>query len=229
MTSIGWHAFYGCGLTSVTIGNSVTNIDYSAFDNCYRLIEIYNKSSLNITPEGPFGTFVYNAKNIYTEEGGSKLSTNENGYVIYTDGDEKILVAYTGTETELMLPAYITQIYQYTFYDCNNLTSVTIPDGVTDIGYAAFSDCAGLTNVTITDSVTNIGWGAFFDCCGLTSITIPSRVTSIDSQVFYGCSSLTSITFNGTMEEWNALSKETDWNYNVPAKQVVCTDGTINI
>ena len=106
---------------------------------------------------------------------------------------------------------------------------MTIPDSVTDIGYAAFSNCARLTNVTIPDSVTNIGWGAFFDCCGLTSITIPSRVTSIDSQVFYGCSSLTSISFNGTMEEWTALSKGTSWNYNVPATEVVCTDGTTSI
>ena len=93
----------------------------------------------------------------------------------------------------------------------------------------AFSYCNGLTSVTIPDSVTSIGNSAFYDCTGLTSITIPDSVTHIDDYAFNYCTSLTTINFNGTMEQWNAVSKGTNWKTNVPATQVVCTDGTVSI
>ena len=202
------YAFRDCiGLTSITIPASVTSIGGGAFSGCYRLIEVYNKSALSITA-GSYdnGGVAYYAKNVYTTEGGSKLSTDENGYVIYTDGDEKILVAYLGTETELTLPAYITQIYKYAFTGCTGLTSITIPGSVTSIGRSAFSGCTGLTSIIIPDSVTSIG-----------------------NYAFSGCTGLTSIAFNGTIAQWNAISKASYWKSGVPATEVVCKDGTVSI
>ena len=174
VTSIGKQAFENCsGLTSVTIGNSVTSIGYTAFSGCYRLVEVYNKSTLSITAGSSSNGYVaYYAKNVYTNEGGSKLTTDENGYVIYMDGYEMILVDYTGTETELVLPSYITKINQDAFYHGRGLTSVTISDSVTSIGCSAFRGCTGLTSVTIPNSVTSIGDSAFSGCSGLTSIIV---------------------------------------------------------
>ncbi len=231
VTSIDKSAFSGCtGLTSVTIPGSVTSIGEYAFNRCYKLVEVYNKSSLSITAGSEENGYVaYYAKNIYTEEGKSKLTTDENGYVIYTDGDEKILVAYLGTETELTLPAYITQIYNYAFRDCTGLTSVTIPNSVTSIGDYAFRGCTSLTSITFPNSVTNIGDYAFEGCTSLTSITIPNSVTRIEAAAFSDCTSLTSISFNGTIKEWNAITKSYYWKDNVPATKVVCTDGTVSI
>ena len=168
-TCIGYQVFYGCsGLTSVTIGNSVTSICFDAFSDCYRLVEVYNKSALSITAgSSSNGEVAYYAKNVYTNEGGSKLTTDENGYVIYTDQDEKILVAYHGTNTELALPSYITKINQYAFYNCKGLTSVTVGGSVTSIGDCAFFGCKRLASVTIPDSVESIGSCAFDECRNL--------------------------------------------------------------
>lgn len=254
VTTIPSYAFSYCsGLTSITIPDSVTSIGVAAFSDCYRLVEVYNKSSLLITAgSSDEGYVAYYAKNVYTKEGGSKLSTDENGYVIYTEGDQKILVAYIGTETEFLLPSYITKINQYAFYNCSGLTSIVIPDSVTSIGAYAFSDCSGLTNVTIPNSVTSIGnrafqycsgltsitipnsvtsigEDAFLFCAGLTSVTIPKSVTSIGKSAFWGCRGLTSVTYKGTKAQWKAVAKGESWNYDVPATQVICKDGTVSI
>ena len=250
VTSIGSSAFAYCrSLTSVAIGNSVTSIGSSAFYNCYRLIEVYNKSTLSITAGSSSNGYVaYYAKNVYTNEGGSKLTTDENRYVIYTDGDEKILVAYTGTNTELALPSYITKINQYAFYYCNGLKCVTIPDSVTSIGSSAFYNCTSLTSITIPDSVTSIGNSAFSGCSWLTSITIPDSVTSIGNSVFSWCLGLTSITipdsvtsignsafdrcirlktvfYAGTEEQWEAISIGYDNSALTSATRIYNSDG----
>lgn len=155
VTSIGSSAFDGCSnLTSITIPVGMTSIDDYAFFDCWRLVEVYNKSSLSITAGSSSNGYVASyAKNVYTTEGSSKLSTDENGYVIYTDDTEKILIAYHGKETALSLPNGITTINQYTFYDCNSLTSIIIPNSVTIIGQYAFSDCTSLTKITFKGTI----------------------------------------------------------------------------
>ena len=212
-------AFYYCrSIISVTIPESVTSIEGCAFEGCYKLIEVYNKSAINIVAgKSDNGYVAYYAKNVYTKAGESKLSKDENGLVVFSDGSDKMLVDCQGSNGDVVVPNSITQIYEYAFFNntslltvtilfnitsipdyafagCSGLTKVTIPNSVTSIGNCAFRDCTGLTSITIPDSVTKIGDAAFYGCNGLTSITIPDGVTSIGSSAFFGCKGLTSIT-----------------------------------
>ena len=152
--------------------------------------------------------------------------------------------------TSIIIPNSVTSIGNYAFYYCTSLTSVIIPNSIISIGNSAFASCSSLTSVTIPNSVTSIGSSAFNYCTSLTSVTIPNSVTSIEMSTFEycssltsvtignsvthitdwtfrGCSSLTSITFEGTMEEWNSITKGSGWNYNVPATYIQCTDGQV--
>ena len=108
-------------------------------------------------------------------------------------------------------------------------TSVTIPDSVTSIGSYAFRDCTSLTSVTIPDSVTSIGWYAFRGCDSLTSVIIPKSVTSIGNYAFQNCTSLTSVIFEGSMAEWKAINKDSNWKYDCPFTEVVCSDGVVAV
>ena len=108
--------------------------------------------------------------------------------------------------TSITIPDSVTTIGDFTFSGCQSLTSITIPDSVTTIGDATFYECSSLTSITIPDSVTTIGDDTFYECSSLTSITIPDSVTSIGYRAFSGCSSLTSITIPAKVENIGGAS-----------------------
>ena len=82
----------------------------------------------------------------------------------------------------------ITEIRDYAFYDCSQLTTIDIPN-VTNIGDQVFAFCASLTSVNF-DSVTVIGQRAFSDCTGLQEIYLPSLQYNGVSMAFYNCPNL---------------------------------------
>ncbi len=118
----------------------------------------------------------------------------------YTISDGEVtIVQYTGTDTEVEIPAKIeeypvTRIESRAFWDRNRLTSIMIPEGVTSIGSFAFYLCRSLTRISIPDSVTSIEGNAFSSCYSLVDITIPESVISIEGGIFQNCTSITSIT-----------------------------------
>ena len=130
--------------------------------------------------------------------------------------------------TTINIPNSVTSIGERAFIWCFSLDSITIPDSVKSIEWKAFSGCS-LTEITIPSSVTNIGKEAFLDCESLEEIIIGNSVTSIENRAFARCESLFSITFQGTIAQWKEIEFGEDWNEEIPAKVVHCTDGDVKI
>ncbi len=172
--------------------------------------------------KGSSGDLGYYALSVSNREDNyvSKLSTDANGFVIYTEGEEKILVNYLGSETDITIPNGITKINNYAFSYRYSLTNIELPSSVTSIGSFAFYDCGSLTSIELPSSVTSIGYEAFHGCDSLTSIEIPSNVTSIGVYAFNYCDSLSTIYCEAESEPsgweigWiNGCSATVVWGY----------------
>ena len=156
-------------MTSITIPESTTTIEWGAFGACESLSKVYYS-----------GDIKHWCKLLWNDDLGSNIGPHD----LYIQGN-KI--------TELVLPNDITIINAYAFYNCICLMSIYIPDSVTCIKKCAFSGCKGLTSINLPNSIISIGIETFAHCEGLVSITIPNNVTCIGDAAFMYCSNLTSI------------------------------------
>ena len=247
VTTIGENAFSGCeNLMHLTLGKNVTEIDENelgAFSGAERLVEICNRSSLDLEPgRSEHGRVAVRAKRVY-REGDSCLCQTDDGYVFLDLGDSALLVAYLGDETTLVLPDFFNgKAYAVNDFAFNNLlylAAVTVPDSVTAIGREAFSycerlksavlpkdltkispglfyNCSHLESVNIPETVTKIGRRTFSYCSALTTVTIPAGVSEIDTYAFENCTGLKTVNYRGSAEDWSKIEIR---NFNDPIKK----------
>lgn len=250
VTSIEDATFYGCSsLTSIVIPNSVTNIADDAFKGCSGLTSLEIPNSVTTIGFGAFSG-CSGLKSITLPFVGGSATPEEAshttlfGYIFGRDnyaGSTKVVQYYSNSNYSNSYYYVPTSLKSVTitggsilygaFYDCKTLTSIELLDSVTSIGCFAFYKCSNLTGIEIPDSITNIDHRAFSGCISLTTVTISASITRIGERVFESCSNLTSIEFNGTMAQWEEISKgdEVAWNFGSSIETVVCTDGTITL
>ena len=196
VTNIGKFAFSGCsGLANITIPNSVTTIENFAFNDCTSLKELHIEDGETILELGynKVSNREINSEGLFYDCPLKKVHLGRTvAYMVYDNyyyyGNSPF---YNRKDLKtLTISNYVTAIGGNAFEGCSDLSEIIIPNSVTSIGYEAFQGCTGLTNVTIGNSVTSIEPHAFCDCTGLTSITIPNNVTKIGSFAFDYCTSL---------------------------------------
>jgi len=167
---------YSTNLTSIRIGNSVTNIKSKTFSKYPQLTNaVISDEVLKIASDAFEGCD--QLPPLFMSEGG------------------KTLIRYSPsfTETSYTIPDTVTCIIEGAFKNCTNLINVNVPDSVTTISEWAFENCTNLVNVTLGNNVELIGNHAFYNCSGLKNINIPDSVNKIDEYSFANCSSLESI------------------------------------
>lgn len=131
------------------------------------------------------------------------------------------------TLTKISLPNSITTIEEGAFSYCTGIKLVVVPDKITVISPYTFLCCESMTEVMLPKNLTSIGYSAFAYCPKLQTVTIPETVISISDMAFAECTSLKKITFNGTKEQWNAISKGSLWDMGMGDYIVECKDGYI--
>ena len=167
VTSIGNHAFFWRrNLTkSVTIPESVTEIDNCAFEYC-GLENVKIPSSVTSIGNRAFAE-CRNLKGVKIPDSVTDIGVSAfHGCTSLADQDgfliiRGVLYDYKGAEKHVKIPDSVTDIGEYAFMDCISLESTEIPESVKSIGRYAFNECSSLKNVTIPDSVNSIGESAF--------------------------------------------------------------------
>lgn len=110
--------------------------------------------------------------------------------------EDKILVKYSGSETEIVIPDGVIEIGDGAFEDQKKIVSVTMPESVIKIGSYAFWKCIKLKEITLSPNITEIGYKAFCRCKALMEVELPLALQKLASGAFAGCEKLSRLVCN---------------------------------
>ena len=207
--TVGSEAFSAVSVHELTIGESVQNIGYHAFDCSNLKIIHYNATHCNDVVSPPFGSSKNRNRSINT------LTIGENVEYI----PAKLFYCFDDLACDVVIPNSVTRIGEQAFFDAN-VTSVVIGDGCVEIGEWAFFNTHYLTSLklgtglktieesafnssgiegdlVLPDSLEYVGYAAFYDN-NLTSVHIGPCVSFMDSQAFM-CYDLQSVFIKATV------------------------------
>ena len=130
------------------------------------------------------------------------LTTKTKGITV--DKETGVINSYTGTDTGVIIPKYIsydnkdgtftsvkvTGISADAFAGNKDIVAVYLPDSVTEIPAGAFKDCTSLKKV-VGKNIKSIGTKAFQNCTSLNDYTVTSYVEKLGSKAFDKVGSVT--------------------------------------
>ena len=206
--------FYGCGITSIHIPITVTQIPTTCFSQCKNLERIYLHDGITSIGESAFNE-CYMLRSFTAPKSlkvlSSNLFKNCSGLemvTLHSDITEIEEYAFYGCSSlyeimtpsddssidERQLPEALTQIGEYAFYGCSSLTAIGLTyTQVTTIGRSAFNGCNNITALDMSPVIETIGDNAF-GYISIKECRLPETIKALGAGVFVGCDEITSIT-----------------------------------
>lgn len=124
------------------------------------------------------------------------------------DSDNKSLFYDNSAIKSVIISEGITDIGEFAFYFCNNLTEVTLPSTLAAVKRYAFMPHTdlyvphrilyGLTSLSIPNKVTELAQYAFA-ATSIPTLNVPSSVVTVGSHVFAECQKLTTVRYGGSI------------------------------
>ncbi len=181
---IGDNVFSGHAcLESVTLGAGA-KLGYMAFYNCTALQSIDLSQVLTIGDYALSGDVYYVCLDEAMSVAAVTTASGEPSY-IYTYHAPAITSADLSSATE---------IGEYAFSYCRDMTSVKLGEGITELKPYTFAGCETLMDINL-EKLTAIGTHAFIQCTALPKADL-SAAESIGEYAFLYCEKLQSVTLN---------------------------------
>ena len=202
-------AFSHSALSSITLPDRLSTIEYNAFKYCSALAGLIIPAGVTEL-QAPICSGCDKLSGIWVDVANKHYANDAVG-VLYSKDFSALLECPDG----------LTGKY-------------TVRDGTSRIDFGAF-DGSALTEVALPDSVTVIDAFAFYGCTGLNEIVIPAGVKEIGDSAFYACENLKAVYFLGNAPEtvgefafqmsYYDDANETSSNINIPGLTLYYLEG----
>ena len=173
VTAIGYKAFAGESITSVTMNSNLLTIGESAFQNCTSLATVSFPSTLTAIDKYAFqNCTALTELNIPN----SLLTIGEYAFNECTALKDFNYNTYN---------VHLTTIGQFAFRQCTSLTSVHCPYTLTSIGFGAFVNCSNLQHATFyaNTGLKELPQQCFYGC-PVYDIVLPLNIEKIGIDCF---------------------------------------------
>lgn len=202
---VGGYAFRDCqNIETIVIAECVDSMGMGAMRNCTGLKYLtipYLGSNLNAnvtsTDISTKFAYIFGSSNNYYDTPNSVVELTITHATVISD-----------------------KAFGYNNRNTTNIKKITLPACLTTIGNYAFYDCYGIEELIFEEGSQLTSVGDYFvqNCSGLTKIVLPKTLTKIGNYAFGGSGSsyfptpYTRIYFEGTYEDWQKVSYNSKYN-----------------
>ena len=198
VTEIGQYAFFNCSnLASLTIGSSLQSIGVQAFSRCSKLASVNLPASVKTIGDNAF----YDCSNLSSVviHATSVPTCGNDAFGLYKSG-RKIFVPFAKVgDYKTGWSAYAADIYGYN--DCGETgheSDVIYALTGTSPNYTLYIMKVGATGAMKDYDLENVPWNN--SKSQITSVVIGDGVTAIGKYAFYNCSNLASLTIGSSLQ-----------------------------